>query len=104
MDIGPRHALRLAVADSFPHSYKRVGEEAGHAHSANTGLMDPLIRADVVFYEVAGGGAVFATGSIAWASGLPAGGYDNAVARMTRNVVERFADEEPFAPPPAPRL
>ena len=96
----PRHALRVAVADKFPHSYKRVGEEALHAHSAVTGLNDPLIKADVLFYEMAGGGAVFATGSIAWAGALPPNGYDNSVARITRNVIERFAAAEPFAAPP----
>eukprot|EP01052_Picozoa_sp_SAG31_P003148 SAG31_NODE_118_length_24006_cov_8.219266_8_plen_199_part_00 len=100
----PKHALRVACADAFPHSYKRVGEEAGHAHSANTGLMDPLIRADVVFYEVAGGGAVFATGSIAWASNLPEDGYDGTIARITANVIERFASHVPFEPPPIPRI
>jgi N,N-dimethylformamidase len=108
----PRHALRVACADTFPHSYKRVGEEAAHAHSAITGLMDPLIRADVVFYEAGTrGGAVFSTGSIAWASNLVDNdnGYESAVARITRNVIERFASEEPFGPPAtsaslAPRL
>jgi N,N-dimethylformamidase len=89
-----------------------VGEEAAHAHSAITGLMDPLIRADVVFYEAGTrGGAVFSTGSIAWASNLVDNdnGYESAVARITRNVIERFASEEPFGPPAtsaslAPRL
>lgn len=81
-----------------------MGEEAGHAHSANTGLMDPLIRADLVFYEVAGGGAVFSTGSIAWASNLPDDNYSSTVARITQNVIERFASPEPFEPPSMSRL
>ena len=46
----PRHALRLAVADNLPHSYKRVAEEATHAHTATSGLTDPLIRVDMILY------------------------------------------------------
>ena len=95
----PKHALRIAVADHFPHSYKRVAEEATHAHTAISGLTDPLVRADVIFYELPNGGAVFATGSIAWAGALPPQAYDNAVARITANVVRRFADPLPFEPP-----
>jgi N,N-dimethylformamidase len=100
----PKHALRVACADTFSHSYKRVGEEEGHAHSANTGLMDPLIRADVVFYELAGGGAVFSTGSIAWASNLPDDDYSSTVARITQNVIERFASPQSLEPPSTSRL
>jgi len=95
----PSHALRVAVADDFPASYKRVGEEAFHSHSAVTGLVDPNIKADVVFYEMQGGGAVFATGSIAWAGALPPNGYDNSVARITSNVIRRFAEPELFEVP-----
>jgi hypothetical protein len=36
-------------------------------------------------------GAVFATGSIAWAGALPINGYDNSVATITKNVIERFS-------------
>jgi hypothetical protein len=38
----PPHALRVAVADKFPASYKRVGEEALHSHSAVTGTTTTL--------------------------------------------------------------
>ena len=90
----------------------------------------------MVFYELSGGGAVFATGksmlmcrgippdsmaelsqlrsfswtklrrahgagSIAWAGALPPNGYDNSVATITKNVIERFAQPQPFVPPVA---
>ena len=45
------------------------------------------------------GGAVFSTGSIAWAGSLAHNGYDNNVARITENVVRRFLDPRPFDPP-----
>ena len=52
----------------------------------------------MVFYETPGGGAVFSTSSIAWAGALSHNEYDNNVSTITRNVVERFLDPEPFAP------
>ena len=39
------------------------------------------------------GGAVFATGSMAWADAL---GVDDGVTRMTRNVLIRFLEPEPI--------
>ena len=50
----------------------------------------------MTFFETASGGAVFSTGSIAWAASLPWQGYDNNVSRITRNVFERFVDATPF--------
>ncbi len=60
-------------------------------------------RADVVFFETDSGGAVFATGSISWAGSLFFDGYENNIARMTRNVLERFTSAEPFDLPTLPR-
>ena len=54
------------------------------------------VRADMVFYEVPGGGAVFSTGSIGWFGGLATDGYDNDVARITANVLQRFRDPSPW--------
>ena len=51
-------------------------------------------------YELDGGGAVFTTGSIGWASALPSNGYDNTVAKITANVIRRFAEADPFVVPP----
>jgi N,N-dimethylformamidase len=54
----------------------------------------------MVFFETPGGGAVFSVGSISWFGALARHGYDNDVARITTNVLQRFADPEPFGPPP----
>ena len=54
------------------------------------------IRADMVFFETPNGGAVFSTGSIAWAGSLGHNGYDNNVARITGNVLRRFIDPTPL--------
>ena len=69
-----------------------------HANSAMTGLTNELVRADMLFFETSRGkGAVFATGSIAWAGALPVRGFQNAVSKVTENVIRRFLDPTPFA-------
>ena len=57
------------------------------------------LRADIVFFETGNGGAVFSVGSIAWCGSLSHDGYRNNVSRVTKNVLDRFVDPEPFAMP-----
>jgi N,N-dimethylformamidase len=57
--------------------------------------VSPFVRGDVVFFELAHGGAVFSASSIAWCGSLSHDGYDNAVSRITENVLRRFAAEGP---------
>ena len=51
-----------------------------------------LIRSDIVFFETPGGGAVFSVGSITYCGSLLSDDGDNDIARLTRNVLDRFAD------------
>ena len=51
-----------------------------------------LIRSDIVFFETPGGGAVFSVGSITYCGSLLTADGDNDIARLTRNVLDRFAD------------
>ena len=44
-------------------------------------------------------GAVFSVGSISFAGALATDDYDNDIARMAGNVLERFADPVPFEYP-----
>jgi N,N-dimethylformamidase len=46
----------------------------------------------MAYLEYPDGGAVFSVGSIAWRGGISHNGYDNSVARITGNVLRRFAD------------
>jgi N,N-dimethylformamidase len=46
--------------------------------------------ADIALMLHQGGGAVFAAASITWGGSLAHNGYDNGVARVSRNVLERF--------------
>jgi N,N-dimethylformamidase len=91
-DLGtPRRAFLLATASGFSGSYQHVSEEIFASDSAQGGPVNPLVRADMVFLEYPNGGAVFSTGSIAWCGSLSYNGYDNAVSRITGNVLDEFA-------------
>ncbi len=61
-----------------------------------TAPVEARIQADMVFFETAGGGAVFNVGSIAWPGSLSHNDYDNNVSRLTGNVLRRFVDVTPF--------
>ena len=63
---------------------------------ATDALQNTDIHADLVFFETPAGGAVFSTGSIAYAGSLAWNGFDNNICRLTSNVLRRFADAEPF--------
>ncbi len=93
----PPHALVLATSmGGHTDTYLAVIEDL-HATAVNiTGTTSPLVRADIMFYETPNGGAVFATGSIAWAGSFSHNGYKNNVSRIIDNVVRRFVDETPF--------
>jgi N,N-dimethylformamidase len=92
----PPHALVVASATTFSDAYHWVKEEMTHTHAAITGATCPHVRCDMVFFETPRGGAVFSTGSIAWAGALSHTEYCNNVSRITLNVVRRFVDPRPF--------
>jgi N,N-dimethylformamidase len=110
----PVHSLVLASSVGHTDTYMLTLEEMLANRPTTTGTQDPMVRADLVFFETAGGGAVFSTGSIAWSGSLSHDGYRNNVARISDNVLRRFVDPTPFplpdvpsgrrdAPPAAPR-
>jgi N,N-dimethylformamidase len=89
----PGDALLLATSDALSDGYQRCVEEIGFTVAGTSGLFDPAVRADVVYHVRPGGGAVFATGSIAWSGSLTA---DADVGRITANVIDRFRDPRPL--------
>ena len=92
----PPHALVVASSENHSNTYELVAEEVRVPHGATNAVQNPGIHADLVFFETHGGGAVFSTGSIAWAGSLAWNRFDNNVATLTANVLRRFADAEPF--------
>ena len=95
----PPHALVVASSENHSNTYELVAEEVRVPHGATNAVQNSGIHADLVFFETHGGGAVFSTGSIAWAGSLAWNRFDNNVATLTANVLRRFADAEPFEMP-----
>ncbi len=93
----PTHAVILASATEFGPDMTRTKEELTAATVVPS--PDPVVRADIVFFETAAGGAVFSVGSISWFGALARNGYDNDIAQITANVVRRFADPKAFELP-----
>lgn len=86
------------VASSEGHSrlMLEARENVGVAHPYMGGDMDPHVRADMVYFKTANGGAVFSTGSIGWCGSLSYNDYDNNVSQIMKNVLERFASDDPL--------
>lgn len=94
----PLHALILASSEGHTEAFRLVNEEMSITVPTVTAPVEARIQADMVFFETAGGGAVFNVGSIAWPGSLSHNGYDNNVSRLTANVLRRFVDPAPFGP------
>jgi N,N-dimethylformamidase len=95
----PAWALVVASSEDHSNAFQLVNEEINVSFAGADGRFSPAVRADMVFYEHPGGGAVFSTGSIAYVGSLAHKGYDNNVSRLTLNVLRRFLDPAPFAMP-----
>ncbi|WP_082143771.1 N,N-dimethylformamidase beta subunit family domain-containing protein [Nitratireductor soli] len=95
----PRHALVIASSENHSPTYQPANDTVMVPHGGTAGPFNPAVRADMVFFECPGGGAVFSTGSIAYAGSLAHNGYANNIARLTGNVLQRFIDPEPFVLP-----
>lgn len=86
----------VLLASSYGHTdgYLHTADEVDVMGAGRTGTYDPDVRADMTYFEVPNGGAVFSTGSIAWCGSLGDNGYDNDVARITSNVLRRFVEHK----------
>ena len=95
----PEHALVIARSQNHTNLYELASEEVLTPHGATDGLSSEAIHADMVFFETPGGGAVFSTGSIAYAAALSWNRFDNDLYRLTTKVVQRFRQDKPFGMP-----
>ena len=92
----PPHAIVLASSENHRPGMLRAKEEFYMMEMPTAG---PDVRADIVFFETAHGGAVFSTGSISYAGALSHNTYQNDIETLTRNVLKRFDDPTPFEHP-----
>ena len=97
----PEHTLVLASSERHTDVYLMTPEDMLDPVPGLSGTEADSIRSDMVFFETPAGGAVFSTGSIAWAGSMAWKRYDNHVAAITSNVLSRFLDPEPFRFPRA---
>jgi N,N-dimethylformamidase len=86
----PPHALVVASATDFSDYYQFVVEDILMTKPGQGGAANPKVRADMVYFEMPHGGAVFSVGSINWCGSLPYNNFDNNVSRVTENVLRRF--------------
>ena len=95
----PAHALVLASSTRHTDIYLMTPEDLLDPTPDWSGTQADIIRADLTFFETAGGGAVFSTGSIAWAGSMAWNGYENEIAYITANVLRRFDNPDRFRMP-----
>lgn len=87
----PPQTLLLATSSGMHnHYYKPVLDNILASAPGQGGSDDSKVRADMVYFERAGGGAVFSVGSITWCASLPHNKFNNNVSTITRNVLRHF--------------
>jgi N,N-dimethylformamidase len=94
----PPGVVWLATADRLSYGNAPSPEEMRTLHRGLTGDENAQVRADLVFFPTAEGGALFSTSSIARVCALSHNSYDNNVSRLTGNVLTRFLDKTPIEP------
>ena len=92
----PPHALLLATSSGHSDYFQHVIEEVLCSNPQEGGTGQPLVKADMVYFEYPNGGAVFSVSSISWCGSLSYEGYENNVSRITGNVVTKFASDDPL--------
>jgi len=97
----PPHGLVVASSEDHTNAFLLVNEEIASNTRGVDGTLNSRIKADIVFFETPGGGAVLSTGSIAFVASLAHENYRNNISRLVRNAVDRFLDPKPFTVPGA---
>ena len=64
-------------------------EQLTHLTNVSGGPEDEIRRADMIYFEVEGGGSVFSVGSITFCGSLPWNDYDNNISKLLFNVLSK---------------
>ena len=87
----PEDAIIVAVSENHPDHFVMPPEQWLTHVKTWSGLPEKeLIRADMVYFKVPGGGQVFSTGSITFTGSLPWNQFENNISRLLENVLRRF--------------
>jgi N,N-dimethylformamidase len=92
----PANAVVIASSEDHPPEAPWVlvpEEQLTHITTVAGPTHKQLIRADMTYFDVPGGGAVFSTGSITFCGSLPVDGFNNTVSTLLGNVLRQFAGE-----------
>ncbi len=93
----PPNTLVLATSERHGDTFVVVPEELlTHLVTWPGEPPEALVRSNLAFFETAAGGAVFSVGSITYCGSLSHNNYDNNISRITKNVLDRFADPALF--------
>jgi len=86
----PGNVTLLARSVTCDSTFMLVPEEQlTHLTNLSGRPVEEAMRADMIYFEVPGGGSVFSTGSITFCGSLPWNDYDNNVSRLLENVLRR---------------
>ncbi|MEG6508857.1 N,N-dimethylformamidase beta subunit family domain-containing protein [Methyloligella sp. 2.7D] len=97
LDFGtPPDTKVIASSGGHPDNYVAMDEEGAYAHQGFSGTHNHELRGDFTFCPSHNGGAVVATGSIAFGMALPINNFDNNVSTLLGNVVDAFAEPGPL--------
>lgn len=97
LDLGsPTNSVIVATSEYVGAGGLLTGEEFITTTRALDGVQNGRVRADMVFFTIPNGGAVWSTGSIAWATSLLWEDTKNSVSQVTQNVLNRFLDTTEF--------
>ncbi len=89
----PENVRVLASSENHGESFVLVPEEVlTHITVWPDEPEEALLRADMVYVELPGGGAVFSTGSITFCGSLPWNDFDNNISTLLGNVLDRFLE------------
>lgn len=64
-------------------------EQLTHLTNLSGKPEEDILHADMIYFDVPGGGSVFATGSITFCGSLPWNNFDNNVSRILKNVLNK---------------
>ena len=90
----PESAIVIASSENHPPEAPWVlvpEEQLTHITTIPGQPHKALIRADMTWFDVPGGGEVFSVGSITFCGALPVNHFDNDISRILDNVLRRFS-------------
>jgi N,N-dimethylformamidase beta subunit-like protein len=87
----PPNTLLLATTLTMSNGYQHVVEEVLQSDSHQGGMVNPWVKGDIASWRYPHGGAVFSSSSITWDGSLSYNAYNNAVSKVTENVLKKFS-------------